>query len=195
MKPVTFTTELGGATVRLFRMTRATFRGLSPVLNCIGITLPSILSSTDNAALFCLSIFKTDNNLKSTMANNHLHSMSIFLHYQIRVSCAHARVLEFEYKSDFSVLHLHMLILFQKLVHSYTPGRSASKCMYNEMSKSAKKRQDSRSRLTVGTHPSDVSKGSTPLYQAADATECCRPNALLCKSKMARLNKKYRDSE
>ena len=41
--------------------------------------------------------------------------MSIFLHYQIRFSCAHARVLAFEYKSAFSVLHVHMLIFFQKL--------------------------------------------------------------------------------
>ena len=66
-----------------------------------------------------LSIFKTDNNLKNIiMAYYHLHSMSIFLHYQIRVSWAHARVLAFEYKSAFSVPHVHMLIVFQKLVHN-----------------------------------------------------------------------------
>ena len=59
---------------------------------------------------FFLSIFKTDNNLKNSMTNYHLHSMSIFLHYQIRFSCSHARVLAFEYKSASSVLHLHMLI-------------------------------------------------------------------------------------
>ena len=51
---------------------------------------------------------------KYIMANYHLHSMSIFLHYQLRFSCAHARVLAFEYKSAFSVLHVHMLILFSK---------------------------------------------------------------------------------
>ena len=43
----------------------------------------------------------------------------------------------------------------------------ASKCMQSEMSKFAKKRQESR--LTFGTHSSDLSKGSTPLYQAVDA--------------------------
>ena len=77
-----------------------------------------IQSSTTNATLFFLSIFKTDNNLKNSMANYHLQSMSIFLHYQIRFSCAHARVLAFEYKSAFSVLHVHMLIFLQKLAHS-----------------------------------------------------------------------------
>ena len=47
------------------------------------------------------------------MANYHLHSIFIFLHYQIRFSYVHARVLAFEYKSAFSVLH--MLIFFQNL--------------------------------------------------------------------------------
>ena len=59
---------------------------------------------------FFLSIFKTDNNLKTIMANYHLHSMSIFLHYQIRFSCAHALILAFVYTSVFSVLHVHMPI-------------------------------------------------------------------------------------
>ena len=75
----------------------------------------SILCSTANATLFSLSIFKTDNNLKNVMASYHLHSISIFLHYQIRFSAAHARVLAFEYKSAFSVLHVHMLIFFKNL--------------------------------------------------------------------------------
>ena len=35
------------------------------------------------------------------MANYHLHSMFIFLHYQIRFSYTHARILVFEYKSVF----------------------------------------------------------------------------------------------
>ena len=50
---------------------------------------------------FFLSVFKANNNLKNIMANYHLHSMSVFLHYQIRFSCAHARVLVFEYKRAF----------------------------------------------------------------------------------------------
>ena len=52
------------------------------------------------------------------MANYHLPSMSIFLHYLIQFACAHAWVLAFEYKSAFSVLHVHRLISFQNLVHS-----------------------------------------------------------------------------
>ena len=72
------------------------------------------MSSTANATLFFLSIFKTDNNLKNIMTNYHLHTMSIFLHYQIRFSCAHARIRAFEYESAFSVLHVHMLIFFKK---------------------------------------------------------------------------------
>ena len=71
-----------------------------------------MLSSTAN------SIFKTDTNLKNIMANYHLHSMSIILHYQIRFSCAHARVLAFKYKSAFSVLHVHMLIFFFKNLYT-----------------------------------------------------------------------------
>ena len=73
-----------------------------------------IPSSTVNATIFffLFSVFKTDNNLKNIMANYHLHSTSIFLHYQIRFLCAHARVLAYEYKSAFSVLYVHMLLFF-----------------------------------------------------------------------------------
>ena len=52
------------------------------------------------------------------MANYHLHGMPIFLHYQIRFSYAHAQVLAFEYKSAFSVLHVHMLIFFKNVYKS-----------------------------------------------------------------------------
>ena len=38
------------------------------------------------------------------MTHYHLHTMSIFLHYQIRFSCAHARVLAFEYNTSIKVL-------------------------------------------------------------------------------------------
>ena len=76
-------------------------------------------SSTANATLFfLLSVFKTDNNLKNIMANYHLHSMSNFLHYQIRLSCAQARVVAHEYKSAFSVLHVHMLTFFFKNLYT-----------------------------------------------------------------------------
>ena len=62
------------------------------------------------------------------MVNYHLHSMSIFLHYQIWFSCAHARVLTIEYKSAFSVLHVHMLIFYQKLVHKLLEDQPVSVC-------------------------------------------------------------------
>ena len=68
---------------------------------------------------FFLLIFKTDNNLKNIMANCHfLHNMSIFLHYQILFSCAHARVLVLEYKSAFPCYTCICWYFFQKLVHS-----------------------------------------------------------------------------
>ena len=67
---------------------------------------------------FFLSIFKTDNNLKNIIENYHLHTMSIFLHYQIQFSCAHVWVLAFEYKNAFSMLHVHMLIFVFKNLYT-----------------------------------------------------------------------------
>ena len=69
-----------------------------------------------------------DKTMKNIMANYHLHSTSIVLHYQIRFSCVHARVLAFEYKSAFSVVHVHMLIFFQTLVHKLLEDRPVSLC-------------------------------------------------------------------
>ena len=63
------------------------------------------------------------------MANYHLHSMSIFLHYQIRFSCAHARVLAFEYKECLvRAARAHADIFFQKLVHKLLEDRPVSVC-------------------------------------------------------------------
>ena len=58
------------------------------------------------------------------------------------------------------------------------------------MFKFAKKCQESR--LTFGTRSSDVSKGSTPLYQAVDAIAAVARMVYFAK---ARLKKKYRDSD
>ena len=79
-------------------------------------TFTCILNSTANAALFFPLNVQTDNNLKIIMANYYLHSISIFLHYQIQFSRAYAWVLAFEYKKAF--LYMHMLIFFQKLVQN-----------------------------------------------------------------------------
>ena len=48
---------------------------------------------------------------------------------EIRLSCAHVRILAFEYKNALSVLHVHMLICFRKFVHNKALERSTSKCM------------------------------------------------------------------
>ena len=78
---------------------------------------------------FFLSIFKTDNNLKNITANYHLHSISIFLHYQIRFLYAHARVLAFEYKITFSVLYVRMLTFFKNLyIIKFLEDRPVSVC-------------------------------------------------------------------
>ena len=63
------------------------------------------------------------------MADYHLYSMSIFLHYQIRFSLRMHGYSHSSTKVFFFVLHVHMLIFVQKLKHSLTLGRSASKCM------------------------------------------------------------------
>ena len=48
---------------------------------------------------FFLSVFKTNNNLKDSVANYHLHTFGLSIFHP--VSCAHARGLAFEYKSAF----------------------------------------------------------------------------------------------
>ena len=75
-----------------------------------------LLAKPNSGELRCpaTALIKTDNNLKNIMADYHLHRMSLFLHYQIRFSCAHVQVLAFDYKSAFSVLHMHMPIFFSK---------------------------------------------------------------------------------
>ena len=72
------------------------------------------------------------------MAIYHLHSISIFLHYQIRFSCAHARVLAFEYKSVFFPCCTCTCWYVFKNVYTdnFLEDRPIS-----EMSKFAKKRQ------------------------------------------------------
>ena len=50
---------------------------------------------------FFLSVFKYAINLKNIIANYHLLSMSIFLHYHIRFAYTYAWVLSFENESAF----------------------------------------------------------------------------------------------
>ena len=73
----------------------------------------SIPSSTANAALLLLSSFKYVNNMKTFVCDYHLNDPTTFLHYQIQVYSAHARILASGYKNAFSVLHVHGLVIFQ----------------------------------------------------------------------------------
>ena len=43
----------------------------------------------------------------------HVNDPTTFLHYQIQVCSAHARMLASGYKSAFSVLRVHGLVIFQ----------------------------------------------------------------------------------
>ena len=78
---------------------------------------------------------------KNIMTNYHFHIMSIFLLYQIRFLCAHARVLAFQYESVFSVLHVDMLVFCFKNLYTIKllEDRPASVCKVKCLN--AKKRQ------------------------------------------------------
>ena len=78
-------------------------------------------------------------------------------------ACAGAHI--WVQKCFFRAARAHADIVWK--ICTQTLGRSASKCMYSEMSTFAQKRQESR--LTLGTRSSAISKGSTPLYQVVDA--------------------------
>ena len=73
----------------------------------------NILSSTAKATLFLLSSFKYVNNMKPFVCDYHLNDPTIFLHCQIQVHSAHARIPASGYKNAFSVLHVHGLVIFQ----------------------------------------------------------------------------------
>ena len=71
------------------------------------------LSSTANATFFfLLSSFKYENNKKTFVFDYHLNDPTTFLHHQIQVHSAHARILAFGYKNAFSVFHVHGSFFF-----------------------------------------------------------------------------------
>ena len=60
-----------------------------------------------------ISSFKYVNSMKTLVCDYHLNDPTTFLHHQIQVSCAHARILPLGYKNAFSMLHVHGLVIFQ----------------------------------------------------------------------------------
>ena len=65
-----------------------------------------------------MSVYRTNgplvyvNNMKTFVCDYHLNPTT-FLHHQIQVYSAHARILALGYKNAFSVLHTHGLVIFQ----------------------------------------------------------------------------------
>ena len=66
-----------------------------------------ILSSTVNATLCFALILKDVNDMKTFVCDYHLNDPTTFLHHQIQVYSAHARILALGYKNAFSVLFQH----------------------------------------------------------------------------------------
>ena len=108
------------------------------------------------------------------MSDYLLNDPNIFLHYQIQVFSAHARILALGYKNAYSVLHVHGLVII-KTMH-----------IRREMSKFATQRQES---LMILVHVS-VNRSFYGI------TVTCRgfPHASLFVSKLTLLSKMYRDS-
>ena len=71
----------------------------------------------------------------------HLNDPTTFLHHQIQVCSAHARILALGYKKAFSVLQVHGLVIFQHPVHIQILYRPPDVFMKTEMSKFATQRQ------------------------------------------------------
>ena len=77
------------------------------------------------------------------MCDYHLTDSTTFLHHQIQVCSAHARILALGYKNAFSVLRVHGLVIFQHRARIQNLLRSPDEFMKTEMSKFATQRQES----------------------------------------------------
>ena len=51
--------------------------------------------------------------MKTFVCDYHQNDPTTFLHHQIQVCSAHARVLALGYKNALSMLHVHGLVIFQ----------------------------------------------------------------------------------
>ena len=83
------------------------------VLTSLYVFADYILSSTASATLFFLSHLLIVNNMKTLVCDYHLNDPTTFLHHQIQVCSAYARILDLGYKIAFFVLHVHGLVVFQ----------------------------------------------------------------------------------
>ena len=75
--------------------------------------------------------------MKTFVCNYHLNDLTTFLHYQIQVCSAHARMLASGYKNACSMLHVHVLVIFQHHAQIQNLLRPPDEFMKTEMSKFA----------------------------------------------------------
>ena len=77
--------------------------------------------------------------MKTFVCDYHLNDPTTFLHQQMQVCSAHARMLAMGYKHALSVLHVHGLVIFQH--RAQIQKRPLDEFMKTETSKFATQRQ------------------------------------------------------
>ena len=75
------------------------------------------------------------------MCDYHLNDPTTFLHHQIQVCSAHARIIALGYKNAFSVFPVHGLVIFQHRAQIQFLLRPPDEFMKAETSKFATQRQ------------------------------------------------------
>ena len=80
-------------------------------------------------------------NMKTFVCNYHLNDPTTFMHHQIQVCSAHARILALGYKNALSVLPVHGLVIFQHRAQNSKSLKTSDEFMKTEMSKFASQRQ------------------------------------------------------
>ena len=79
--------------------------------------------------------------MKTLVFDYHLNDPTIFLHHQIPVCSAHARMRASGYKNAFFVLHVYGLVIFQHRAQIQYLLRPPDEFLKTEMSKFAMQRQ------------------------------------------------------
>ena len=79
--------------------------------------------------------------METFVCDYHLKDPTTFLHHQIQVCSAHARILALGYKIAFSVLHVIGLVIFQHRAQIQNLLRPPDEVMKTETSKFATQRQ------------------------------------------------------
>ena len=75
--------------------------------------------------------------MKTFVCEYHLNDPTTFLHHQIQVCSAHARILALGYKNAFVVLPVHGLVIFQHRAQIQNISRLPDEFMKTEMSEFA----------------------------------------------------------